>query len=95
VGVVRTPRVQPAGFVVLKSPDIPSKLVDTAYISNAGDEVMLGQAARRARIAEAIVTGVHDYFTHHPPEGTQFALARRAAPTTAQAQALQGVRALR
>ncbi|MCC6172294.1 MAG: N-acetylmuramoyl-L-alanine amidase [Gammaproteobacteria bacterium] len=95
VGVVRKPRVQQAGFVVLKSPDIPSMLVETAYISNAGDERMLGQAARRARIAEAIVAGVHDYFAHHPPEGTQFALARRAAPTTAQAQVLPGVRALR
>ena len=96
VGVVRKPRVQQAGFVVLKSPDIPSMLVETAYISNAGDERMLGQAARRARIAEAIVAGVHDYFAHHPPEGTQFALARRAAPTTVQAQAApQGVRALR
>jgi N-acetylmuramoyl-L-alanine amidase len=85
VGVVRKPRVQQAGFVVLKSPDIPSMLVETAYISNAADERMLRQSERRARLAEAIFRGVHDYFQDHPPEGTRFALARRAPSPTAQA----------
>lgn len=100
VGTVRKPKVQQAGFVVLKSPDIPSMLVETAYISNAADERMLGQAARRASIATAIVGGVQDYFTHHPPEGTHFALQRRdgggAAPTVqAQIQGTSSGRALR
>ena len=100
VGTVRKPKVQQAGFVVLKSPDIPSMLVETAYISNAADERMLGQAARRASIATAIVGGVQDYFTHHPPEGTHFALQRRngggAAPTVqAQIQGAPSGRALR
>jgi N-acetylmuramoyl-L-alanine amidase len=90
VGEVRKPRVQQAGFVVLKSPDIPSMLVETAYISNAADERMLRQSERRARLAEAIFRGVHDYFQDHPPEGTRFALARRAPPPTAQAASPAG-----
>ncbi len=86
VADVRKPRVQQAGFVVLKSPDIPSMLVETAFISNAGDERMLSRADRRERLSEAIFRGVHGYFEDHPPEGTQFAAARRALPPrTAQA----------
>jgi N-acetylmuramoyl-L-alanine amidase len=77
VGEVRKPRVQQAGFVVLKSPDIPSMLVETAYISNADDERRLRQGEHRERLAEAIFRGVHHYFEEHPPEGTRFALRRR------------------
>jgi N-acetylmuramoyl-L-alanine amidase len=77
---VRKPRVQQAGFVVLKSPDIPSMLVETAFISNADDERMLRQSDRRERLAEAIFRGVHSYFADHPPEGTRFAADRRALP---------------
>jgi N-acetylmuramoyl-L-alanine amidase len=78
--------VQQAGFVVLKSPDIPSMLVETAFISNAADERMLRQSGRREQLAEAIFGGVHSYFEDHPPEGTRFAAARRAsAPPIAQA----------
>lgn len=85
VAEVRKPRVQQAGFVVLKSPDIPSMLVETAYISNASDERMLRVADRRQRLSEAIFNGVQTYFEDHPPEGTQFAAARRALPpSTAQ-----------
>lgn len=80
VGDVRKSRVQQAGFVVLKSPDIPSMLVETAYISNPGDERLLRREDGRARLAEAIFSGVHGYFSDHPPEGTRFALARRAQP---------------
>ncbi len=86
VADVRKPRVQQAGFVVLKSPDIPSMLVETAFISNAADERMLRQSGRREQLAEAIFGGVHSYFEDHPPEGTRFAAARRAsAPPIAQA----------
>lgn len=86
VADVRKPRVQQAGFVVLKSPDIPSMLVETAFISNADDERMLSRADRRERLSEAIFRGVHGYFEDHPPEGTQFAATRRALqPPTAQA----------
>ena len=78
VGEVRKPKVQQAGFVVLKSPDIPSLLVETAYISNLADERKLRQPAHRARIAAAIFSGIQDYFGDNAPDGTRLALARRA-----------------
>ncbi len=77
IGEVRKPQVQQAGFVVLKSPDIPSMLVETAYISNKGDEKKLRQPEHRARIADAIFRGIRDYFDTHAPDGTRFAAARR------------------
>lgn len=83
VNTVRKPAVQQAGFVVLKSPDIPSMLVETAFISNPGDEQLLRRESVRTALAEAIFRGVHAYFTEHPPEGTRFALERRSTPVTA------------
>lgn len=83
VNTVRKPAVQQAGFVVLKSPDIPSMLVETAFISNPGDEQLLRREAVRTALAEAIFRGVHAYFTEHPPEGTRFALERRSTPVAA------------
>ena len=81
VGEVRKPRVQQAGFVVLKSPDIPSMLIETAYISNPAEESRLRTRKHQKRLAEAIFTGIRSYFDQHPPPGTRFALARRnAAP---------------
>lgn len=79
VNEVRKPKVQQAGFVVLKSPDIPSMLVETAFISNVDDEWRLRQEAYRQRLAEAIFRGVHAYFEDYPPEGSLFAARRRQA----------------
>ena len=76
VNDVRKPQVQQAGFVVLKSPDIPSMLVETAFISSPADERLLGKADRREALAEAIFDGVRQYFVDHPPDGSRFALAR-------------------
>jgi N-acetylmuramoyl-L-alanine amidase len=74
VGQVRKSQVQQAGFVVLKSPDIPSMLIETAYISNPGEELKLKTARQQAKLADAIFSGVRGYFEQNPPVGTRFAL---------------------
>jgi N-acetylmuramoyl-L-alanine amidase len=73
VGDVRKARVQQAGFVVLKSPDIPSMLIETAFITNPGDEQRLRDPRHQRRIAEAILSGVRRYFRENPPPGTRVA----------------------
>jgi N-acetylmuramoyl-L-alanine amidase len=81
VGEVRKPQVQQARFMVLKSPDIPSMLVETAYISNPQEESRLRAHPHQAKLAAAIHQGVHDYFYANPPAGTRVAqLAAGAAP---------------
>jgi len=86
VGEVRKPQVQQARFMVLKSPDIPSMLVETAYISNPQEEQRLRAQPHQAQLAAAIHQGVHDYFYANPPTGTRIAqLAAGAAPRPAMA----------
>ncbi|HEY4968721.1 MAG TPA: N-acetylmuramoyl-L-alanine amidase [Steroidobacteraceae bacterium] len=88
VGEVRKPQVQQARFMVLKSPDIPSMLVETAYISNPQEELRLRAPPHQAQLAAAIHQGVHDYFYANPPAGTRVAqLAAGAAPRAAMATA--------
>jgi len=79
IGEVRKPRVQQAGFVVLKSPDIPSMLVETAFISNKEDERKLSLPAHRTELANAIFSGIEQYFEGNAPDGTRLAAARRSA----------------
>ncbi|HWJ05981.1 MAG TPA: N-acetylmuramoyl-L-alanine amidase, partial [Steroidobacteraceae bacterium] len=66
-------RVRHAGFVVLKSPDIPSMLVETGFISNASDERRLRDGDHQQRIADAVRTGVKGYWYENPPPGTRLA----------------------
>ncbi len=77
-GEVRKPKVQQAGFIVLKSPDIPSMLVETAFISNREDERKLAQPAHRAKLANAIFVGIQQYFQGNAPDGTRLAATRRS-----------------
>jgi len=87
-GEVRKHEVQQARFMVLKSPDIPSMLVETAYISNPQEEQRLRTAAHQARLAAAIHQGVRDYFYANPPMGTriaQLAAAGSSRPVLATA----------
>jgi N-acetylmuramoyl-L-alanine amidase len=79
IGEVRKPRVQQAGFVVLKSPDIPSMLVETAFISNKEDERKLSLPAHRTKLANAIFSGIEQYFQGNAPDGTRLAADRRGA----------------
>jgi len=82
VGEIRKPQVQQARFVVLKSPDIPSMLVETAYISNPQEELHLRAAAHQAKLASAIHQGVRSYFYDDPPAGTRIAELAGAGPAT-------------
>ncbi|HET7586917.1 MAG TPA: N-acetylmuramoyl-L-alanine amidase [Gammaproteobacteria bacterium] len=66
-------RVEQAAFVVLKSPDIPSILVETAFISNPHQEDLLGSSRFQQRMATAVLNGVVSYFHDHPPPGTLIA----------------------
>jgi N-acetylmuramoyl-L-alanine amidase len=75
---VRKTKVQQAGLLVLKSPDIPSMLVETAYISNPGEEARLKSIAHQTKIAEAIFAGIRGYFEKNPPPGTRFAQLKRS-----------------
>jgi N-acetylmuramoyl-L-alanine amidase len=70
---VRKSAVQQAAFVVLKSPDIPSMLVETDYISDPAEERKLRSSTRQVRIADAVFHGIRGYFRQHPPPGTLFA----------------------
>jgi N-acetylmuramoyl-L-alanine amidase len=72
-GEVRKHEVLQARFMVLKSPDIPSMLVETAYISNPQEEQRLRSRAHQAKLAAAIHQGVRDYFYANPPMGTRIA----------------------
>lgn len=69
-------RVEQAGFAVLKSPDIPSILVETGFISNAGDCRRLIDGRHQQKLAGAIFDGVTQYFSRNPPEGTYLAEVR-------------------
>ncbi|MCU0773661.1 MAG: N-acetylmuramoyl-L-alanine amidase [Ideonella sp.] len=71
VGRLHKRQVEQAGFAVLKAPDIPSILVETAFISNPEEERRLRDPAYRARLVEALATGIRRYFARNPP------LARR------------------
>ena len=59
--------VEQAGFAVLKSPDIPSILVETAFISNPDEERKLKNAAYQDKLAEAMLAGIKRYFANNPP----------------------------
>ncbi|CAM5219440.1 N-acetylmuramoyl-L-alanine amidase OS=Castellaniella defragrans OX=75697 GN=HNR28_001354 PE=4 SV=1 [Castellaniella defragrans] len=58
--------IERAGFAVLKAPDIPSILVETAFISNSQEEALLRTPAHQQKIASAILSGVKDYFSKNP-----------------------------
>jgi len=66
--------VEQAGFRVLKAPDIPSILIETAFISNPAEERKLRSTKHQQRLARAILKGVRNYFHSNPPPGTLLAL---------------------
>jgi N-acetylmuramoyl-L-alanine amidase len=67
VGKLHKPRVEQASFAVLKAPDIPSVLVETAFISNPDEEVRLRDAAYQNQLMDALMRGIERYFAKNPP----------------------------
>jgi N-acetylmuramoyl-L-alanine amidase len=67
INSLHKPHVEQAGFAVLKAPDIPSILVETAFISNPEEEKRLADQAYQDKLASAILTGVKRYLAKYPP----------------------------
>ena len=70
VGSIRKKKVQEAGFAVLKSPDVPSVLIETTYISNPSEEARLNSRSYQDKLARAIFEGTRQYFFINPPKNT-------------------------
>jgi N-acetylmuramoyl-L-alanine amidase len=77
LGKTHKRKVQQAGFVVLKAPDIPSMLVETAFISNPQEERRLRDPEHQNKVAKALMKGIRDYFRFQPPPGTWLAANQR------------------
>jgi N-acetylmuramoyl-L-alanine amidase len=67
VGKLHKPRVEQASFAVLKAPDIPSVLVEAAFISNPREEAKLNSEAFLTQLADALMRGIETYFSKNPP----------------------------
>lgn len=67
VGKLHKPKVEQAAFAVLKAPDIPSVLVEAAFISNPVEEAKLNSDAYQEQLADALMKGIEGYFARNPP----------------------------
>ena len=74
VGALHKRSVEQAGFAVLKAPDIPSILVETAFISNPDEEARLRDETYQDKLVEALYTGIRRYFARNPPLARQRSL---------------------
>lgn len=91
IGNVTNRGVKHAGFLVLKSPDIPSILVETAFISNPTEEARLLDPRHQQRLAEAIYAGVRTYFYTNPPPGSRMARLRQQSDGSRVASAGEAI----
>lgn len=78
IGNNHKPNIERANFAVLRTSDMPSMLVETAFISNPDEERRLFQPAFQRQLASAVLDGVHTYFSRQPPPGTLFAAQAEA-----------------
>ncbi len=76
IGKQHGKKVQQAGFMVLKSPDIPSMLVETGFISNPAEERNLSSKKYQQKVANAVFKGINAYFHAEPPVGTLIAMKK-------------------
>ncbi len=79
---LHSPRVEQAGFVVLKSPDIPSILIESGYLSNPAEARRLASAGFQNQLARAVSRGVVAWFQDNPPPGTHVAARKTAREAT-------------
>ena len=86
IGRAHKPHVEHANFVVLRSPDVPSMLIETGFITNPGEEKKLSDPAHRERLAAAVVSGIRGYFTQQAPPGTWFAAQQERSDDSARGQ---------
>lgn len=100
VAKLHKPKVEQAAFVVLKSPDIPSLLVETGFISNPSEAKLLASKDYQRKMAEAIFQGIKGYFEEAPPPATYLAwkkhggaaLVAAAEPAAVESQVSQMIR---
>ena len=78
--------VEQAAFVVLKSPDIPSILVEAGFISNPREERNLASSSHQRKVAQAVFEGIDAYFNNVPPPGTLLAWQKRQQGATVAAE---------
>jgi N-acetylmuramoyl-L-alanine amidase len=74
INTLHKPRVEQASFAVLKAPDVPSILVETAFISNPEEERRLNDDGYQDKLARALLDGIRDYVAKHPPRPSPLAL---------------------
>jgi len=91
LGKTHKKHVQSAGFAVLKSPDIPSILVEMAYISNPEEEKNLKNAAYQTKLAKALLSGLKGYFRDYAPEGTLLAAVATRKHIIERGDTLSGI----
>ncbi len=94
VGKVHKQRVEQAGFAVLKSPDIPSILIETAFISNPAEEKNLRSMAYQNKLAIAMLRGIRSYFVNNPPPGTHLAEVSEREHIIRRGETLSGISSL-
>lgn len=86
VALLHKRHVEQAGFMVLKSPDVPSILVETGFISNPEESRKLNNPGYRKQMAQAVFKGVHSYFNQHPPTGSHMAAQADLGTAAAERQ---------
>jgi N-acetylmuramoyl-L-alanine amidase len=91
IGAMHKGSVQQAGFLVLKAPDVPSMLIETNYITNPRTAKLLMSPDYQQQLAQAIFTGVNNYFGHYPPPGSEYASLRQQRDGRASGMLASGV----
>ncbi|MEM7304987.1 MAG: N-acetylmuramoyl-L-alanine amidase, partial [Pseudomonadota bacterium] len=85
-------RIESAGFAVLKSPDTPSILVETAFISNPSEEKKLRSSTHQQRLATSVFRGIKTYFQRNAPAGSRYAHLHKLDQHTIQyGETLSGI----